>query len=100
MGTGKTGAFDQGLQFGPDHIRGHLPGADICPKTTIDTGNDAAAVAHGVDDLLDTLSYHFGMLDKIGRRVDNSGQQEHGVRQGIALEEPVLMLVAGVGQFD
>src|SRR5688500_10040349 len=36
-GTGNTGAFYQGLQFGPDHIRGHLPGTDICPKATIDT---------------------------------------------------------------
>src|SRR5882672_499818 len=77
----ELGAFAAALELGPHDLFGDQLGAGEGAEAAVAGGDDAAAVADGVDGLADAVGNDFGMLHEIRLGIDDAGQQQELLRQ-------------------
>src|SRR3989475_1949474 len=99
-GAREGGAVPERAKLRPDRALGHELRAGEGPEPTIHGRDHTARVAHRVDGLKDPVGHDFGMLDEVRGRVDDPGQEQHRVGQGVPPEHLVLVRVTGIRQLE
>ena len=69
-------------------------------KAAVGGGDDALLVSNGCNSILNATRHYLRMLDKVGSRFDDAGDQHHVVGQGDFFERRIFMRVARIGEFN
>src|SRR4030095_2303631 len=80
------------------HVLRHHGVAGDGGEAAVGAGDDARRVAaHDIDEALDPVGHHLGVLHVVGGHVDHAGDQDHATRRRVLREDLPVVLMAGVG---
>src|SRR5579863_5945162 len=95
--SGDGSAVAHRAQLLPYEFFGDGPEARGGFEAAIRRGYHAMRIADGAGGAFEAVGHNFGMLDVVGSRIDDSGDEDHVGGKAMAFEATVFVLVARVG---